>query len=364
MKMKKWIALALGAAISISMAACGSENGNKDTSSEEEVSLGMDASSAPEAEAESPEEQPVLKIAAIKGPSSIGMVKLMQMSDAGESAGNYEFTLVGSAQEVMGDIVKGEYDIVAVPTNLAPKLYEQTQGQVKMAALNTMGVLYIVENGDTVKSIADLKDQTVLAAGQGSTPEYVLNFLLKAYELTPGENVQVEYQTEQAQIATMLAAEKAKIAMLPQPFVTTALEQNDKLRVALDLTTEWEKVAPDGSGLTMGCIIVQQKLIEEHPQALEQFLGEYNDSIQFVTTPGNIDEAAQLTIDYQILGNLEVAKKAIPECNIVFKAGDEMKQIASGFFEVLFKEDPASIGGNMPDEGLYYTKEQSENQAA
>jgi NitT/TauT family transport system substrate-binding protein len=293
-----------------------------------------------------------VRIAALKGPTAMGMVKLMDDAAKGTTANNYEFTLAGAPDELTGKIIQGEFDIAAVPTNLAATLYNKTQGKVKLAALNTMGVLYIVENGDTIRSMADLKGKTIYATGKGSTPEFALNYLLEHNGIA--SDVTVEYKTEHTELATMLAAGQADIALLPEPFVTTVLQQNDQVRVALDLTKEWETVTNAASGLTMGCIVIQQKFIDEHPDTVAVFLEEYGDSVGFVTDPANIDVSAELVAAQGIIANAPVAKIAIPKCNIVFKTGQEMKTIAGGFLQVLFDANPQSVGGTLPDEAFYY----------
>lgn len=292
----------------------------------------------------------ILNIAAPKGPTSMGMAKLMTDNAEG---GLYHFTLVGSPDELVGGIVEGEYDIAAVPVNLAANLYQKTGGSVKMAALNTLGVLYVVEAGDTIHSVSDLKGHTIYATGQGSTPEFALDYILKANGLTPGNDVTIEYKTEHAELASLLAAGKADLAVLPQPFVTSALEQNPSLRVALDLTEEWDTAAEDGSQLTMGCIVVQSKLAQEDPEALDAFLKDYRDSINFVKDEENRQIAAKMMEQMDIM-KAAVAEKALPECNLVFMRGDKMKEAAQGFLNVLHASDPKSVGGEMPDGDFYY----------
>ena len=214
-------------------------------------------------------------------------------------------------------------------------------------------MLYVVENGDTVHSMADLAGQTLYATGKGSTPEYALNYVLEANGLTPGQDLQVEYKTEHAELATLLASGQATLALLPQPFVTSVLTQNPDARVALDLTEEWNKASDGQSALTMGCIVVQKEFAQQHPEALQAFLEEYKASVDYVTDAENLEEAAALTEQYGII-KAAVAQQAIPECNIVFISGEEMKTMASGFYEVLLEADPTAVGGQLPGDDFYY----------
>lgn len=323
--MKKFVAIALAILTVFTFAACAQE--------------------------QKPAEKADIKVAAIKGPTSMGMVKLMEQNEKGEAANNYDFTLAGSPDEIVGSIVKGEYDIAAVPTNLASVLYNKTDGKIKIMALNTLGVLYVVENGNSIQKINDLEGKTIYATGKGSTPEFALNYILDKNGIA--DKVTVEYKSEHTELAALLSSGKADIALLPQPFVTSAMANNSELRVALDLTEEWNKVAEDGSTLTMGCVIVQESFLKEHPEAVEAFLKEYEESVQYVTNAENIDKAAELIGSFDII-KAEVAKKALPECNIVYIDGDEMKTAVSGFLKVLFESDPTAVGGKLPDDGFYY----------
>ena len=358
--MKKLFSFVLALVLVLSLAGC---SGGAPASSSTTL---PPASPAPESPSSQPESLPdavsaptalektgkTLRVAALKGPTAMGMVKLMEEAAAGNTANGYEFTLAGSPDEIGGSIIQGEFDVAAVPTNLAATLYNKTQGKVQLLALNTLGVLYVVEAGDTIQSIGDLAGKTVYSTGKGSTPEYALNYILAENGLT--DQVAVEYKTEHAELAALLSQGQADVALLPQPFVTTALSQNDKLRVALDLTQEWDKVAQGASGLTMGCVIAQRSFLEENADAAAAFLAEYKASVDFVTEPANLDAAAALVVQAGILPKEPVAKAALPQCGITFLSGEEMKKTASGFLAVLHAADPKSVGGALPDEGLYY----------
>ena len=358
--MKKLISLVLALTLILALAGC--SGGTPATSG---TTL-PPASPAPESPSPLPESAPdtasssaalektgkTLRVAALKGPTAMGMVKLMEDAAAGETANGYEFTLAGSPDEIVGSIIQGEFDIAAVPTNLAATLYNKTQGKVQLLALNTLGVLYVVEAGDTIRSIGDLAGKTVYSTGKGSTPEFALNYVLAENGLA--DQVAVEYKTEHAELAALLSQGQADVALLPQPFVTTALMQNDQLRVALDLTEEWDKVSKGTGGLTMGCVIAQRSFLEENAAAAAAFLAEYEASVDFVTDPRNLDTAAALVVKAGILPKEPVAKAALPQCGITFLSGEEMKKTASGFLQVLYDADPASVGGTLPDDGLYY----------
>lgn len=285
-----------------------------------------------------------IRIAALKGPTGMGMVKLADK----QNYPNYTVSIEASPDALNPRIISGEVDVAAVPVNLASVLYNKLDGDISVLAVSTLGVLYVVEAGSEVNSVADLAGKTVYATGQGATPEYILNYLLDKNGVAG--SVEVNYVGEHAALATMLADGSAEIGMLPEPNVTSTLAGNDDLRIALNLTEEWNKVC--STELVQGVVIARKSFVNEHPEAIEQFLREYEKSSAFVNE--NIDEAAKLIVDAGILGNVEIAKKAIPNCNISFSKGEAMHKAVEGMLAVLFEANPKSIGGKLPDKDFYY----------
>lgn len=296
-----------------------------------------------------------VNVMALKGPTAMGMVKLMDDADSGNvDTENYSFEIAASADEVTPKLIQGETDIAAVPANLASVLYNKTEGQIQVLAVNTLGVLYIMENGDSIHSVSDLAGRTIYASGKGSTPEYALNFILEKNGLTPGTDVTIEWKSEHSECVSALAQDPEGIAMLPQPFVTTAQAKNPNLKVALDLTEEWDKVMENEetkSSLLTGVVVVRKEFAEENPEAVEDFMDRYADSVKYVND--NVEEAAKLVGNYDIVTE-DVAVKAIPECNIVCITGEDMKEQLSGYLAVLKDANPESIGGELPGDDFYY----------
>ena len=299
-----------------------------------------------------------VNVLALKGPTAMGMVSLMDQADQGEiTEETYDFQIVASPDEVSPAIAQGTADIAAVPANLASVLYQKTNGGVQVLTINTLGVLYLVENGDQVQSVSDLKGKTIYASGKGATPEYALNYILKENGLTPGEDVQIEWKSEHTECVAALAEHEDAAALLPQPFVTTAQSKNDSLRVALDLTEEWDKIQKDNGGnssLVTGVTVVRTEFAQEHPEIVEDFMERYQESVSYVNE--HIEEAAKLIGDYDIVPE-EIAKKALPECNIVYIDGAEMKEKLSGYLEVLEQENPQAVDGALPADEFYYDAE-------
>ncbi|WP_167956950.1 ABC transporter substrate-binding protein [Anaerosporobacter faecicola] len=293
-----------------------------------------------------------IKVAALKGPTAMGMVKMM---DDAKNTKSYEFQIASAVDEITPMLVKGEVDIAAVPANLASVLYNNTKGEVKVLAINTLGVLYIVENGDTVHSIADLKGKTIYASGKGATPEYSLNYILKENGIDPQKDVTIEYKSEHSECVAALASEENAIAMLPQPFVTTAQMKNESIRIAIDLNEAWAALQTEDnkSAMVTGAVVVRTEYLKQHQDQVNEFLDAYKDSVDYVNT--NVEEAATM-IEEQDIVPAAVAKTALPYCNIVFIEGEEMKAKLEGYYSVLFDQNPKSVGGTLPDESFYYKR--------
>ena len=287
-----------------------------------------------------------LKVGALKGPTAMGLVKMMK-DDEGQD--RYAFTLAASPDALVPTLVRGELDLACLPVNLAAILYANTKGAVQVVNINTLGVLYIVERGDSVKTLEDLKGRTIYASGKASTPEYALNHLLKNAGV---EEVTVEWKAEHAEALAALMADEQGLALLPQPFVTVAQGKSPDIRVALDLNEAWQ--SQFGSALITGVTVARTEVIKNQPEAIAQFLADYEASITYVN--GHVAEAAALIGEYDIF-NAQVAEKALPHCNIAFVKGEEMKDLLVPFYQMLFDQDAATTGGSLPDEGFYHFSE-------
>ena len=289
-----------------------------------------------------------VKVEALKGPTAMGMIKLLDDSKNDDST-IYDVEVVAAPDEVKNHLIQGSVDIACIPANLAATLYNKTEGDIDVLAVNTLGVIYIVENGtEQIKSVADLKGKTIYASGQGSTPEYALNYLLAQNGVA--DDVNIEWKAEHAECLTAITAEEGGIAMLPQPFVTTAQIKNDNIKVSLDLTEEWNKLN-NGSTLITGVVVARKQFIKYNGAALADFLARYESSVKFVQSDN--DGAAALIGKYDIVPEA-VAKKALPACNIVFIDGNDMKDKLSGYLQVLFDSDPKSVGGKLPADDFYF----------
>ena len=296
--------------------------------------------------------QQSLNVAALNGPTGIGMVKVMEDAKQGNYTENAvpSFSLSSDPTELSAGMISGEYDIACVPTNLAAVLYQKTEGQVKLAALNTLGVLYVLEKGDSIQSIADLAGKTVLSTGEASMPQYIIDYVLEKNGLQ--DSVTVEYLSVHSELATLAVAGDVDVCILPEPFVSQVIAKNPDMRIALSITDEWDKVSD--ASLSMGCIVFQSSLLDSDSgkAALNSFLKAYAASAEYVAQ--NPEEAAKLVVEYGIMADEALAAAAIPNCNIVYIDSTEMKDMAEDIFQVLYDANPSSVGGSLPDDGLYY----------
>lgn len=296
-----------------------------------------------------------VNVAVLKGPTALGMLKLMSDDKNDISYNDYSFEVFTAADQVVPEIVKGNIDIAAVPTNLAATLYKKTEKGVSIIAVNTLGVLSIVTNGVEISSVADLKGKTIYATGKGATPEYALNYILENNGLKVGEDVTVEYKSEHSELAAAVISGTAQIAMLPQPFVTNVMIKNKNVKIALDLSSEWAKLpATDGGELVMGCIVVRNEFLKNNEDAVKTFLNEYYHSTSYANEKP--DKAGELSDEFAILP-AAVVTQAIPSCNIVFIRGEKMKNNVSAYLKTLLEANPASIGGQLPDDAFYYVEQ-------
>ncbi len=342
--MKKILSILLAAAMVFSLSACAGGNGASSVSSSAGESS-SEASSETESTAAPMED---VSVYTLKGPTGMGMVQLMENAAEGKAQNNYTFTLCGAPTDVVAAIANGDADIAAAPVNVASTLYAKTSGNVQVLGVNTLGVLYILSK-EKLNSLEDLKGKTIYSAGQGATPEYILNKVLSENGIDPASDVDIQYCAEHSEVVAQAAAGKADIVVLPEPNVTALLSKDLGFSIAFDMTEEWGKVCD--ADLAMGCVIARKDFVEEHPEAVAAFMEEYAQSVKFV----NEDETAPEAIARQeIVPSAEVAKAAIPNCNIVLITGDEMKAIMQENLQVLFDANPASVGGALPNEDFYY----------
>lgn len=347
--MKKFISILLIITMLTALMACGtttSSNDDSDTASDTTIDTAIDSAS----------EGLALKVLTLKGPTGIGMTKIMEDCEQGTSKVNCDFTIASSPDEIKGNIIQGDFDIAAVPSNLAAVLYSKNPETVRIAAINVYSVLYILENGNTITSINDLEGKTLYATGQGSTPEYIINYLLDKYNV----NCTVEYLADHSELATRMISGEISLGMLPMPNSTTVLMKNTDFRIALDLGDIWDELeenSDDPSTIIQGCLIVNSKLIDEDPERLATFMDSYVQSVNYLHSEP--EKAAELVVKFEIVPNIEIAQKVVKAAGIVFRNDNAGFRMLKNFYDVLYSYNPASVGGAIPDDNAYYIPQKS-----
>ncbi|MBY0584523.1 ABC transporter substrate-binding protein [Murdochiella sp. Marseille-P8839] len=339
----------------ILFSACGAPKQQETEISKEEEHSSVETTVQESSETEeSVTAEAPLRLAALKGPTSMGMAYVLSSGD--QERHSYDCRVLGSPEEIVPLLVKKEIDVAAVPSNLAAVLYAKTEGNIQVLNINTLGVLYLVERGERVHAITDLKGRTVLASGKGATPEYALRYLLEANGLSEDE-VSIEWKSEHAEVVAALAENPDAVALLPEPFVSSAEANLADLRRAVDLTEAWDAAqnkndAP--SALVMGVLVARREIVNEHPDAIAQLLADVTRSVDKVKQ--NPEEAAKIISELGIVPEA-VVKKAIPHANLVSITGVEMKEKLGGYLRVLAEQDVKAIGGALPADDFYFLPE-------
>lgn len=361
--MKKFKSAALAFALAASLIGCSAApsetSETKEASETQKASQTEETTQAQEAsetQKTSESQETPVRVGSLKGPTSIGLVHMMEED---KETGSYEFTMAAAADELLASVVSEKLDIALIPANVASVLYQKTGGQVSVIDINTLGVLSIISGDSSIASWADLAGKTVYLTGKGTTPDYVLQYLLKERAALDGfspEDITLEYKSEAAEIAAVLKENPDAVGLLPQPFATVAMSQNEALQTVFDLTEEWDKLQTEsGSRLVTGVTVVRNDFLEERPEAVEDFLERHEASARLALE--DPDSTASLVVETGIIEKEPIAKKALPSCSIVFIEGNEMKDALSGYLEVLFEQDPKSVGGALPEDDFYYGAE-------
>ena len=275
------------------------------------------------------EEKVTVKVGALKGATTLGLLPLEDKAANGEAGENYEFSMMTAADELLPMMIKGELDIALLPSNVASILYQKTNGGVTVIDINTLGVLYMVSGDSSVTGVEDLEGRTIYLTGKGTTPDYVLHYILSGNGMDADSDCTLEYKSEATEVAALLAENPDAIGLLPQPFVTAACAQNDALSVILDMNAEWEKLqGEDGSRLVTGVTVVRNEFLQEHENAVATFMEEHQASAQSMNS--DVENGAKLAVASEIIAKEPIALKAIPKCNITYIDGADMKQAWSG----------------------------------
>lgn len=366
MKRQTWMALLL--VVALLLAACSpaastttpTPTQTETTTEQPATETTSEGSSAAPSESAKPiDSEADARIGMLRGPTAMGAIAMMrdaeQAGEEGETLPyHYDFTLMGAVDEIAPRLIRGELDISAVPANLASVLYNNTEGGIVVLAVNTLGVLYIVENGEEIQSLEDLRGRTLLASGKGASPEYALRHLLEKHGIDPDEDLTIEWKSEHAEAVAAMAGDTHTVAILPQPFITVAQSKNPAIRVAVDLNAAWEEMEKDAdepSTLITGVVVARRAFVEAQPELIEDFMARYRNSVDFVQK--NVDEAAELIGHYEIVP-APIAKRALPQCNIAFVEGEALRTTLGQYLAILHAQNPKAVGGELPADDFYY----------
>lgn len=336
------------------LSGCGTAEQEADTDTENASEAAEDTETSEEEDvaSENEEETVVIRVGAMSGPTAMGMVKLMDDAANGDTENTYEFAELSSeASAFVAPLVSGELDIAAVPSNLAATIYNNTEGGVQVVATCNLGVLNVVERGESIEDLTDLAGKTVYATGQGAVPEYTIRYLLSENGVDPDNDVSIQWCSDTTEALSYINADESAIAILPEPFVTAACAQVEDLRVAIDLNDEWEKLGT-GCSIITGVVVVRTEFAQQYPQQTAAFLEEYKASVAY--TEDDPEGAAELIEQFGIVAKAAIAQKALPGCHLAALSGGEMKDALEGFLQVLYDQNPSSIGENMPGADFYY----------
>lgn len=329
------------------------ESGVKESGAKENVAKESEVEESKAKESEAKEDPVTLRIGALKGPTTMGLLFLMEDQKAKRAKNAYEFQMATGADELLPLMVSGALDVALVPANVAAILYKKTDGAVAVVDVNTLGVLYLVSSDPAVTGLGDLKGRTIYLTGKGTTPDCVLQYLLKDAGYQEGD-VTLEYKSEATEVAAILAEKEDALGFLPQPFVTAACMQNEKLQVVISANDAWMELQPEGerTGLVTGVTVIRREILEKYPNAVKTFLEEHAASAKAIND--DPDAGAKLAVEAGIVGKEPIARKAIPNCNVTCLTGAEMKEALSSYLKILFDFDKTTVGGQLPGDDFYY----------
>lgn len=293
-----------------------------------------------------------VRVYTMNGTTGFGMAKLMEDAANGAfSTERYTFEVKSDfATQVLPALTNGDADIAAIPTNGAALAYNKTNGGVKVLAVNTLGCLFVIGK-DRVDSLSALNGKTVYAPAQN--PTFIFRYLCEQNNV----NVTIDNTySAPADLATAVAAGEVDYAVLPEPMITVAKNKakaaGKTLNVSIDLTAEWDKLPGKKDTLVQGCVVVRTAFLEEHPETVANFLAAYEASVNYLSD--NVEAAAALIVKHGIFAQEAVAKVAIPNCNVAFVDGAEMKAAMHTYLTILHGIQPSAVGGKVPDDAFYY----------
>lgn len=292
-----------------------------------------------------------VNLSMLAGPTSVGAINMVEESKNGESNFTINESVDGAPDALVPKLVSGQADLAIIPANLAATLYNKTEGKVKVLATNSLGVLYVVTKGDVeINSIEDLANygEEILASGKGATPEIAINKILEENGYS-SEDLNINYLAQANEAAQKLIAGEAKVAILPEPMVSSVLIKAKDAKVAIDLNELYENAT--GYPIISSVLVGRSEYLDTID--VDKLLETFKNSIE--KAKANPEETAALLEKYDIMP-APVAKKAIPNLALEYKDGDKLKEMMAKHLEDLNNTNPQLIGGSIPEDDFYFTK--------
>lgn len=326
---KRIFALLMAAVVLFSLASCKDNTDNGETVPEETTSYIRESKT---------------RIAVLDGIDVLGTAKIKLSRDYA-----YTVTTCGSAEEIMNTVTEGKADLAALPLDLAAKLYNSTNGGVKIIAVNVLGAVHLLTGDSGVTSLADIKGKTVYATGKGGYCEYFINAVLTQNGIDPEKDVKIEYK-EQDELAALALDGTAKLCFVPEPYATRIVRENKEMKRLVDLNGLWEKST--GTKPVQSVVIARTEYIEKNPEYIETFLFHNEVSLNYLSSEDN--QGINFLSENGYFSSFDLAAATVSASNLVFMKGEDMKPLIKGTFEAFYAVDPASVGGAIPDDGIFH----------
>lgn len=292
-----------------------------------------------------------IRIGVLRGPNGMGMSYLMEENSLDAYETSYQISFLASADKLATRFTRGDLEFATLPTTVAANLYKETNGEIQLLGVNMLGGFYLVENGTSIQTISDLKNLELSSSSRPATAQYVLEHLLEANAIEENEQPKVNYVVDNLKLSSAIVSGEIDIAMLPEPFLSTLLQRNKGLRVALDLSEEWQDVYGD-SILPMGCLVVNKEFALKNPESIARFIQHYKTSVEYVNK--NQKEAGLLIEKHKLLNNARQATNSIDRSQITWIDASEVQEDVLKYLEIFLESDKNIIGGEVPDEEFFY----------
>ncbi|HPT20665.1 MAG TPA: ABC transporter substrate-binding protein [Bacteroidales bacterium] len=288
-------------------------------------------------------------IATLKGPSSMGMIRMIDSLKRG-SVHKIEVMILNEPIQVRKMMIDGSADFAILPTTMAAIVYNKGM-EYRLVAIPVWGTLYLFGSDTTITRWADLRGKKVNLMARGMTPDVLFRYLLQKNGINPENDISLDYTfPTHIDLANAIASGQADLGVISEPLASMAMERNKNLRLIFDLDDEWKKI--EGIPITETAFMAKKSVLKNNRQMVEKLLSSYDASTRWVNQ--NPDSAAALMVKYDILPNSNVAISSIPRSNLNFVRAKDVKSQIEDYLNVFYNMNPDIIGGKIPDEDFIY----------